>query len=79
MAFSRVNLTFYLFYLEGSDLQFTGFEERGTKEFPVRVYCGLIEISTHSFSPRHANLWVSNVTPSPPHVERNETFHIQCP
>ena len=64
MVFSRVNFTFYLFYLEGSNLQFTGFRDRGIKRFPE--YGGLIEISTHCSSPRHANLWVSNVAPSLP-------------
>ena len=69
MAFSRVNFTLNLFfYLEGSNLQFTGFGDRGIKQFPE---CGgLIEISTHSSSPRHANLWVSNAAPSLPTLRK---------
>jgi len=64
MAFSRMNCTFYILYLEGSNWQFTGFGNTGIKQFPE--YDGLIEISTRSSSPRHANLWVSDAAPSPP-------------
>jgi len=61
MVFSRVNCTFYLLYLEGSNLQITGFGNRGIKQFG-----GLIEISAHNSSPRHANLWASDAAPNPP-------------